>query len=360
VRRESRISIGRYTTAIGAGPTGTLTAVRRDAGDGDLPAPNEGDLAAVTWSGTRRQLLRASAGAAGAVAAVSLHFGQEALRSSQSREHSPAHPVLFTQASRETLLAGTRAFPDPLDVSAAELRRVSGTDSPAYRNFVQAHRGAWMWLITQEIGMQVRDKAVVITNISARITKKMAPLTGTLFWTPPSNAYIGQGGSSELASTDPATAASTSRQVDPPTTEFVPAGAVVPFSFGVDLDSRSTAVREFDDKSNEPTAPVGDQLKKRPYFEGNTLYLAPGDALLFRLTASSTKHHCNAAWVFDYVTQGTAGAITSRPYAVTAGAGQWPTPTQPDFSAYKRLFVLTGSPENPRWRSQDPHRYHGE
>lgn len=291
------------------------------------------------------------------MAAVSLYYGQKALERGQEAAEAQ---VVFNERVEAMPASAVFAFPEPLDAPAADVQRIPVPETSGYLSFIHAHKGAQLWFLSQEILVQAQEEAVVVTDVTAHVIEKTAPLDGTLLWSPwAAAAYSTQTGrSAELGSTDPASDSSGTGPENTPTTEFVPVGQVTPISLGIDLDSPSPDVREFADGARS-SMPTKDNLKGRRYFGLNAVTVAPGEISSFVVTAGTTRRHFRMKWALQYVTSGQARRrVVSHPYAVTAGAGRWDDPlSQPDFASYENLLVLDNSSKKPRWRTEDPRRF---
>ncbi|MPY59103.1 hypothetical protein [Streptomyces spongiae] len=286
------------------------------------------------------------------MAAVSLHYGENALRRSQEGTGAAKPHDLVTSWTEDTTNPAEYALPKPLDLSAAEVAKIPVPGTSEYPTFVGLGNGARLWSTRHQVAVRARDAVVMVTGITAKVTARTAPLNGTLFWPYPSDEYRSQTlRSAPLGSAHPASDSSSGSRENSPSTTFVPVGEVTPLYLGVDLDSGSPAVKEFDTEDY--------RLKGRPYFAERPLTVKPGEFSWLVLIATATKAHYRLRWVLEYVAQGEKRRIEANSFAVTPGAGRGANQSRPVFSAYKRLFVMDYNSKKPRWRSQDPLRYEG-
>jgi hypothetical protein len=192
--------------------------------------------------------------------------------------------------------------------------------------------GSPPWHATYEIVMQ-SAAAVRIINIRPSALKRSSPLTGTLLWDP------------ELISTQ----ALRSYRSRPITTVSAanPSGEVLAIGAKLNLDAKSPVLI---------AASNG-----RPFFEEYTITLNPGHSFTLNLIVETVKYFAEFGLSLDLLEAGSLPAIALRPgippLTVTAGAGIWRSPAQPDFAAYSSLYVAAGPSVNPQWVAHNPQDY---
>ncbi|MFC4055445.1 hypothetical protein ACFOY4_37670 [Actinomadura syzygii] len=178
--------------------------MREETGRLAVPGPDQSDLAAVTWSGTRRQALMLGAGAVGLLAAGSLTFTeskvsefQAARRAEQARQKRQSTLPLFAFEDMDDAVGNaasyTRVFPTKVTLDRYERRRLSGVDGlRECITFCEKQGGAKLWEVRQRLTFQA-GVTLQLVDIALVLTKSGPPLSGTLMWAPPSGPYAQQG-----------------------------------------------------------------------------------------------------------------------------------------------------------------------
>lgn len=324
---------------------GMLDLVSHGAERPAVPAPNRDDLAAATWSGTRRQALRIGGGIAGVALAGCVRLNEDFWKrksvSGRASGGQAVSAVQFAVASNDELNSDiplAYAFPAEIALTSHDYQVLDGVDGVhQYLTFAQQRGGVRLWGSRLRLTVQTADHPVTLTNIAVNLSRTGPPVSGTLMWPMPGSPYV------------PAAAALSG-------TRYENVAATIPFAppYG-----EATVIRLKADLDRGVVSSYGEAAA---FFADRTVQIKPSEVVAFDLAAWTTHSYFNGMWSVRYVLDGRSyeKVLTQSGFKVTAAMGRVAVGESPDFKGYDKLYVAEGKYDGKVvWSAKDPRSYRG-
>ena len=291
----------------------------------------------------RRQLLRAAVIVSGLGAGALGRLEQGRLQATVTHSAQGSQLGVTVQPIPSAVPQAGWVLPEVLPPSQVGELRSQGSLQVGVpiANTVAHLKGAPLWQAEYQLTIQSQNATAEmhILDIRAIILRRSTPLEATLLWDP------------EVAVTqslrNPTSQIGTVSAHIATVSAMNPVGAVQAIALQLDLDSKIPVITA---ASNGP-----------PFFSDYTITLTPGQVVVLNLTAQSNKFSVDFDLSLDVLRAASSSSVEISAYGgsfrVSAGAGNWPSRAQPDFAAYRSLYVASGPSTNPQWIARDPQRY---